>query len=253
MRPDVQLKDKTAIVTGGARGIGRAIAEALAADGARIVVADLQGADAAAKELGSDKAIGVTCDVSDEAAVAEMVKAARQAFGGCDILVNNAGIYSSLVPGPFENIAVADWQRVMDANILGTFLCCRAVVPLMRQQGGGRIININSGTPFKGVPYLLHYVASKGAVLAMTRALARELGGDNILVNGVAPGFTLSDGVQANPVQMEKLREVSAKARSLVRDQHPADIVGAVCFFAGPGAAFITGQTLIVDGGAYFS
>jgi NAD(P)-dependent dehydrogenase (short-subunit alcohol dehydrogenase family) len=253
MRSNVQLEGKTAIVTGGARGIGRAIAEALAADGARIVVADLQGADAAAKELGSDKAIGVTCDVSDEAAVAEMAKAAQQAFGGCNILVNNAGIYSSLVPGPFEKIAVADWQRVMDANILGTFLCCRAVVPLMRQHGGGRIININSGTPFKGVPYLLHYVASKGAVLAMTRALARELGADNILVNGVAPGFTLSDGVQANPVQMEKLREISAKARSIVRDQHPADIVGAVCFFAGPGAAFITGQTLIVDGGAYFS
>jgi NAD(P)-dependent dehydrogenase (short-subunit alcohol dehydrogenase family) len=253
MRPDVQLKDKTAIVTGGARGIGRAIAEALAADGAKIVVADLQGADAAAKELGSDKAIGVTCDVSDEAAVAEMAKAAQQAFGGCDILVNNAGIYSSLVPGPFEKIAVADWQRVMDANTLGTFLCCRAVVPLMRQHGGGRIININSGTPFKGVPYLLHYVTSKGAVLAMTRALARELGSDNILVNGVAPGFTLSEGVQANPVQMEKLREISAKARSIVRDQHPADVVGAVCFFAGPGAAFITGQTLIVDGGAYFS
>lgn len=251
----MQLEGMTAIVTGGARGIGRAIAEALAAEGARVLVADLEGAETAAEEIGAGRpgrAVGVGCDVSDEASVAAMAQACLDAFGGVDILVNNAGIYSSLVPGPFEAIEVADWKRVMDANVLGSFLCCRAVVPLMRRRGGGRIVNINSGTPFKGVPYLLHYVTSKGAVLGMTRALARELGADNILVNGVAPGFTLSDGVMANPVQLEKLREISAKARAIVRDQHAADIVGAVCFFAGPGAAFITGQTLVVDGGAYF-
>jgi len=252
----VQLDGKTAIVTGGSRGIGRAIAEALAAEGARILIADLQGAAAAAAEIdaeiGEGRAAGVDCDVAEEASVAAMAEACVEAFGGIDILVNNAGIYSSLVPGPFEAIEVAEWRRVMDANVLGAFLCCRAVVPHMRRRGGGRIVNINSGTPFKGVPYLLHYVTSKGALLAMTRALARELGADGILVNGVAPGFTLSEGVLANPVQLEKLQELSAKARTLARDQHPADIVGAVCFFAGPGAAFVTGQTLVVDGGAYF-
>jgi NAD(P)-dependent dehydrogenase (short-subunit alcohol dehydrogenase family) len=248
----MQLEGKTAIVTGGARGIGRAIAEALSGQGARLVIGDLDGAETAAAALGGE-AIGVRCDVAEEAQVEAMVAAALEAFGGVDILVNNAGIYSSLVPAPFETIDVASWRRVMDANVLGVFLCCRAVVPAMRARGGGRIVNINSGTPFKGVPFLLHYVASKGAVLGMTRSLARELGPDNILVNGVAPGFTLSEGVMANEVQLEKLREISAKARSLVRDQHPADIVGAVCFFAGPASAFITGQTLIVDGGAYFS
>lgn len=252
----MQLEGKTAIVTGGSRGIGRAIAGALAAEGARILIADLEGATAAAAaigaEIGAGRAAGVDCDVADEASVAAMAEACVEAFGGIDILVNNAGIYSSLVPGPFEDIAVAEWRQVMDANVLGAFLCCRAVVPHMRRRGGGRIVNINSGTPFKGVPYLLHYVTSKGALLAMTRALARELGADGILVNGVAPGFTLSDGVLANPVQLEKLQELSAKARTLARDQHPDDIVGTVCFFAGPGAAFITGQTLVVDGGAYF-
>jgi NAD(P)-dependent dehydrogenase (short-subunit alcohol dehydrogenase family) len=123
----------------------------------------------------------------------------------------------------------------------------------MRAAGYGRIINMASGTPFKGVPFLLHYVSSKGAVVAMTKALAKELGGDNILVNTVAPGFTMSDGVLANDVQVEQLQEVSAKARVLVRDQYPEDIVGAVAFFAGDGAAFITGQALVVDGGAYFN
>ena len=119
--------------------------------------------------------------------------------------------------------------------------------------GGGRIININSGTPFKGVPFLLHYVASKGAITGITRGLAKELGPSNILVNGVAPGFTLSEGVKANPVQLDKLSEVSVKARSLARDQFPEDVVGAVTFLAGPDSAFITGQTLVVDGGAYFN
>jgi NAD(P)-dependent dehydrogenase (short-subunit alcohol dehydrogenase family) len=252
----MQLADKVAIVTGGARGIGRAIAEGLAADGAKLVIADLHGAAEAARAIADASgrpAIGLDCDTSEEAAVGAMAAAAAEAFGGVDILVNNAGIYSALIPGPFEQITVEAWRRVMDVNVMGVFLCCRAVVGGMRARGGGRIVNINSGTPFKGVPFLLHYVASKGAVLGMTRALARELGPAGILVNGVAPGFTLSDGVMGNPVQLEQLRAVSIKARALARDQLPADIVGAVRFFAGPQASFITGQTLIVDGGAYFN
>jgi NAD(P)-dependent dehydrogenase (short-subunit alcohol dehydrogenase family) len=133
------------------------------------------------------------------------------------------------------------------------FLATRAVAPFMRKAGSGRIINLASGTPYKGVPFFLHYVASKGAVIAMTRVLAKELGGDNVLVNTVAPGFTMSDGVLANPVQLEQLQEVSAKARVLVRNQYPEDIVGAVLFFASDDSSFITGQSLVVDGGAYFN
>jgi NAD(P)-dependent dehydrogenase (short-subunit alcohol dehydrogenase family) len=252
----MQLEGKVAIVTGGARGIGKAIAEALAGQGAHLLVADQAGAAATAGQLASangTKAIGVEVNVASEADTARMAKAALDAFGRIDVLVNNAGIYSTLTPGPFEEISAADWRRVMDVNVMGVFLCCRAVIGTMRsQESGGRIINIASGTPFKGVPYLLHYTTSKGAVVALTRALAREVGGAGVLVNAVAPGFTLSDGVLANPAQLDALQGVSLKARTILRDQYPADIVGAVKFFAGPDSAFITGQTLVVDGGAYF-
>ncbi len=249
------LQGKVAIVTGGAQGIGRAIAEGLASDGARVVIADVARAEEAAAEMRAKgfEAIGVRADVSSEADTAAMAEAALKTFGRIDILVNNAGIYTSLVPGPFEEISVEAWRRVMDVNVLGMFLCSRAVIGAMRAQKAGRIINLASGTPYKGVPYLLHYTTSKGAVIAFTRALAKEVGKDNILVNTVAPGFTLSDGVLSNPKQLEALQEVSLKARVLMRDQVPADIVGAVKFFAGPDSSFITGQSLVVDGGAYFN
>jgi NAD(P)-dependent dehydrogenase (short-subunit alcohol dehydrogenase family) len=197
--------------------------------------------------------LAVACDVSDEQACERMARAAMDAYGRIDVLVNNAGIWSSLVPTPFEQLSVEEWKRVFDVNVLGMYLATRAVAPFMRAAKRGRIINMASGTPYKGVPLFLHYVTSKGAVLAMTRALAKELGADNVLVNAVAPGFTLSDGVMSNPVQLEQLQEISAKARVLVRDQYPDDIVGAVLFFAGEQSAFITGQSLVVDGGAYFN
>ena len=244
------LAGRVAIVTGGAMGIGRAIAERLAEDGANVVIADLQGAEEAAATFGG---LGVTVDVSSEADTQAMAQATLEAHGRIDILVNNAGIYSSLVPTPFEKLDVAEWKRVYDVNVLGMFLATRAVTPTMRAAKFGRIVNLASGTPYKGVPYLLHYVTSKGAVITMTRALAKELSGDNILVNTVAPGFTMSDGVLGNPVQIEKLQEISVTARLLQRDQVPADIVGAVSFFCSPGADFITGQSLVVDGGAYFN
>jgi NAD(P)-dependent dehydrogenase (short-subunit alcohol dehydrogenase family) len=215
-----------------------------------VVLADVQSADDVAAELGGQ---AVACDVSDPQACEHMARAAMDAHGRIDILVNNAGIWSSLVPTPFEELSVDEWRRVFDVNVLGMYLATRAVAPFMRQAGRGRIINMASGTPYKGVPMFLHYVTSKGAVLAMTRALAKELGADNVLVNAVAPGFTLSDGVMSNPVQLEQLQEISAKARVLVRDQYPDDIVGAVLFFAGEQSAFITGQSLVVDGGAYFN
>lgn len=248
------LKDKVAIVTGSAQGIGRAMAEGLASEGASIVIADIAKADMAAMEMESKnfRAIGVRVDVSLEEDTQRMTAETIKTFGRIDILVNNAGIYTSLIPGPFEKISVEEWRRVMDVNVLGMFLCCKAVVGEMRRNKCGRIINLASGTPFKGIPYLLHYTTSKGAVVALTRALAKELGPDNILVNAIAPGFTLSDGVLANEIQLKHFREVSAKARTLVRDQYPSDLVGAVKFFAGPDSSFITGQTLLVDGGAYF-
>jgi NAD(P)-dependent dehydrogenase (short-subunit alcohol dehydrogenase family) len=246
----VSLDQRVAIVTGGAQGIGRRIAEGLAGEGARVVVADIQAADAVADSLGG---IAVAADVSDPRACERMAQAAIDAYGRIDILVNNAGIWSSLVPTPFEDLSVEEWRRVFDVNVLGMWLATRAVAPFMREAGGGRIINLASGTPYKGVPLFMHYVASKGAVIAMTRVLAKELGGDNVLVNTIAPGFTLSDGVLANRTQVEQLREVSAQARVLARDQYPEDIVGAVLFFASAQSSFITGQSLVVDGGAYFN
>ncbi|HEX3791940.1 MAG TPA: SDR family oxidoreductase [Pseudonocardiaceae bacterium] len=189
---------------------------------------------------------------ADESATAALAEQVAGAFGGIDVLVNNAGIFSTLTPGPLEDIPVAEWRRVMEVNVLGCYLVTRAVVGAMRTRGGGRIVNIASGTPFKGVAHLLHYVTSKGAVIAMTRSVARELGEDNILVNAVAPGFTLSDGVLANQGENTDMRDSAPSERVLRRDQQPADIVGAVRFLSGPMSSFITGQTVVVDGGAYF-
>ena len=244
------LDGRVAIVTGAAQGIGNAIAKGLAAEGARIVVADVARADEAAAQL--DGSMGLTVDVADDAQVDRMVRDVVDRCGRIDILVNNAGLYASLPMRPFTDIPVDEWRQVMDVNVLSMFLTCRAVVPHMRERGGGRIVNISSGTPFRGVPFLLHYVTSKGAIVALTRALAKELGGDDVLVNCVAPGFTISDGVREHPEVIDALREVSIAARTLKRDQEPDDIVGAVVFLCGPGAAFVTGQTIVIDGGQYF-
>jgi NAD(P)-dependent dehydrogenase (short-subunit alcohol dehydrogenase family) len=246
----MRLADRIAIVTGGAQGIGRAIAQRLHEEGATVVIADLQGHEAAAAELDG---LGVRVDVSNEAEVKALAEAVLERYGRIDALVNNAGIYSSLVPKPFEQIEVDEWRTVYDVNVLGMFLVTRAVVPAMRAAGYGRIVNIASGTPYKGVPFLLHYVTSKGAVIAMTRAVAKEVSPAGILINTVSPGFTMSDGVLANPVQVEKLQEISLQARLVQRDQFPSDIVGAVAFFCSHDADFITGQSLVVDGGAYFN
>jgi NAD(P)-dependent dehydrogenase (short-subunit alcohol dehydrogenase family) len=250
----MQLAGKVAIVTGGAMGIGYAIAEALAERGAAIVVADIDKAADASARLGARgaRAIGVAVDVASETDTTAMAKATTAEFGGIDILVNNAGLYSTLEPKPFEEIDPAEWRRVMEVNAFGIFLCARAVLPAMKARGGGRIINISSGVAFKGNPNMAHYVASKGAVVSLTRALATELGRYQILVNSVAPGLTLSDGLLANPQLMAGVKERSLRGRALARDMTPADLIGAVAFFAGPDAAFITGQTLVVDGGAYY-
>jgi NAD(P)-dependent dehydrogenase (short-subunit alcohol dehydrogenase family) len=245
-----QLDGRVAIVTGAAQGIGNAIAHGLAAEGARIVVADLDGAEAAAAAF--PDGVGLTVDVADEGAVQLMVDETVERCGSIDVLVNNAGLYASLAMRPFTEIPLEEWRQVMDVNVASMFLTCRAVVPVMREHGGGRIVNISSGTPFRGVPFLLHYVTSKGAIVAFTRALAKEIGKDGVLVNCVAPGFTITEGVQQYPEVMEKLRDVSVAARTLQRDQLPEDVVGAVVYLASPGSSFVTGQTIVIDGGQYF-
>ena len=244
------LEGKVALVTGAAQGIGKAIADGLAAEGARIVVADLQGAERAAEAYHGG--VGLTVDVDDEAEVERMTAETVEQCGGLDVLVNNAGLYASLAMRPFTEIPLDEWRRVMDVNVASMFLTCRAVVPAFRERGGGAVVNISSGTPFRGVPFLLHYVTSKGAIVAFTRALAKELGRDGIRVNCVAPGFTMSDGVKNHPEVVEQLRDVSVAARTIQRDQVPEDVVGAVTYLAGPAASFVTGQTIVIDGGQYF-
>ena len=181
-----------------------------------------------------------------------MVGQALERNGRIDILVNNAGLYASLEMRAFTEIPLDEWKLVMDVNVASMFLTCRAVVPVMREQGGGKIVNISSGTPFRGVPFLLHYVTSKGAIVALTRALAKEVGKDSIHVNCVAPGFTMSEGVKSHPEVIEKLRDVSIASRTIQRDQVPEDVVGAVVFLCTPAADFVTGQTMVIDGGQYF-
>ncbi len=247
----MKLLGKTAIVTGAGRGIGKAIALRLAQDGASVVIADIANQDAAAAEVGTEgrHAVGLRVDVTSEADVERMALETARHFGGIDILVNNAARFADLEPGAFEEITAAQWREVMEVNVLGVFLCCRACVPHMRRAGGGRIINIASATVMKGTPHLLHYVSSKGAVVAMTRSLARELGAHRITVNAIAPGFTLSEEILKRPGHLAH-GGPSLATRALKREERPSDLVGAASFLASEDAAFVTGQTLVVDGGS---
>ena len=242
------------IVTGGAIGIGHAAVERLAERGAAVVIADRSGAEEAAAALAERglRVTGMAVDVQCGEQVAAVVARTEALHGRIDVLVNNAGIYSTLQPKPFEELTVEEWHQVLDVNVVGVFRMCQAVLPVFKKAGGGRIVNIASGVAFKGNPWMAHYVASKGAVISLTRALATELGRFQILVNSVAPGFTLSEGVQRNPELVQGVREPSLRNRVLGRDMVPDDLVGAIEFFAGAQSSFITGQTLVVDGGAYF-
>ncbi len=245
---------KTIIITGGASGIGYAFAEHLARAGHRIVIADLRGAEEAAARLktAGHLALGVKVDVVSEADVARMADAATAEFGGIDGLVNNAGLFTTLALKPFEQITNQEWMRVMGVNTLGPFNCAKAVLPALRKSGRGRLVNIASTVPIKGPPNMAHYVASKGAVIAFTRSLARELAKDHITVNAIAPGFTLSEGVLQADLQSRIGDNARTTGRCIQRDQVPADLVAALAYLVSDGASFVTGQTIAVDGGGVF-
>jgi len=245
---------KTILITGGASGIGYAFAEHLAQAGHRIVIADLRGADEAAERLktAGHQALGVRVDVVSEVDTAHMADAAIAAFGGIDGLVNNAGLFTTLTLAPFDQISNQEWMRVMEVNTLGPFNCAKAVLPALRKSGRGRIVNIASTVPMKGPPNMAHYVSSKGAVIAFTRSLARELAKDQITVNAIAPGFTLSDGVLEMGLQNRIGDNARTAGRCIQRDQVPADLVSALAYLVADGASFVTGQTIAVDGGGVF-
>lgn len=246
-----RLDGKAAIVTGGAQGIGAAYVRALSREGASVAIADLLSGDALAEEVrnGGGRALAVKTDVSDPASVKALTDKCVSEFGAIDILVNNAAIFASLSFKPFLQISDEEWNKVMAVNVGGIFQCCKAVTPHMRAKGGGKIINISSGTVFLGSQMLLHYVTSKAAVIGLTRALARELGPDKICVNAIAPGFTESEGVKANASYGAEVRARVQGVRALARAQAPEDLVGALLFLASDASDFVTGQTLVVDGG----
>jgi 3-oxoacyl-[acyl-carrier protein] reductase len=249
-----RLKDKVVIVTGGGHGIGKAYCLAFARAGSRVVVADIDGASTedVARQIRhetSAECLAIRVDVADEAATQDMAAQTLNRFGRIDVLINNAAIFATIPMnrGRIETIDPAEWDQLMAVNLKGVFFCCRAVLPAMRAQKAGKIINIASGTVFAGSPGRIHYVTSKAATIGFTRTLAREAGDDGITVNVLAPGNTLSED---NPTEdIVRFRKSSVGLRALKRLQVPQDVVGAMLFLASPLSDFITGQTINVDGG----
>ena len=250
----MRLKDRVAIVTGGGRGIGRAYCFGLAKEGAAVVVADLAAGDAAAVAgeitAGGGRAIAVGVDISEAASTQGMARAAAEAFGGVDILVNNAAMFANLTRAAWDQFSPPEWDRVMAVNVRGPWLTCLAVVPLMRRLGKGKIIIFGSSAIFTGDSRLVHYVTSKAAVMGLTRALARELGAENICVNCLHPGQTMS-GTNDAMTPPEYVEAVKAR-RSLKRVQVSADLVGTLLYLASDDSDFVTGQSIVVDGGVSF-
>jgi NAD(P)-dependent dehydrogenase (short-subunit alcohol dehydrogenase family) len=246
----MRLKDKVAVITGGAAGIGRHYCARLVEEGACVVIGDIvDGQDFANQLSSAGRALFRFVDVSNFDSVQSLVSTAVERFGGVDILVNNAAVFASLTPRPFEEISESEWDRVMAVNVKGVWNGARAVRAQMQAQGAGRVINITSPLFHKGTPGLMHYVASKGAVIGITRSLAREMGAYGVCVNAIAPGLTLSDTLLANPA-IQYQREAVMSSRALKRDQMPKDLEGTLVFLASEESGFMTGQTLIVDGGS---
>jgi 3-oxoacyl-[acyl-carrier protein] reductase len=242
------LEGKVAIVTGGGQGIGKRYCRGLAGEGAKVVVADLN--EAAAKEVAAEvNGTGVRVDCASEDSTRQMVADALNTYGRVDILVNNAAIFTEVLPRKsFDDIPVEEWDKLFAVNVRGVWLCCKAVAPVFKQQRSGVIVNISSGTIFGGTPGFMHYVSSKGAVWAMTRCLANELGEYGVRVNCITPGLTSSE--RAKEVYPQKDFEDRAQARLFKREQQPEDLVGTMVFLCSDASQFVTGQTLNVDGGA---
>ncbi|MCC0027261.1 dehydrogenase [Pseudooceanicola lipolyticus] len=251
---DLDLQGKRAVITGAAGGLGRAFAEGFAKAGAEVLVADINAEGCAETvaliEAAGGKAHATSVDVTDRESCIALARTAETTLGGADVLVNNAAIYAGLERRSLEDIDEAIWDKVMAVNVKGVWQVSRALTPVMRKGGGGAIVNVSSATVFSGSPQWLHYVASKGAVIAMSRAMARELGDDNIRVNVLAPGFTLTE---ASLGLMDDAASYGVTRGALKRAAGAEDMVGGALYLASPLAGFVTGQTLIVDGGRQFN
>ena len=241
------LTDRTIIVTGAATGIGQAFAIGCAAQGANVVVADMNAADEtlAAIEAAGGRAIAVRVDVADDASTRAMADAAVKRYGRIDGLINNAAYFREVKLTPFEELDPAQWERIFAVNVKGVWQCCKAVMPALRHRGGS-IVNIASVVAVAGQPGYLHYVATKGAVLAMTKGLAKECGPHNVRVNVIAPGFVITDATRNRPIEWQ---QSFLKARAISREQRPDDLVGTALYLLSDLAGFVSGQTIVVDGG----
>ena len=249
-----RLAGKVALVTGGAKGIGRHYSQALAAEGARVMIADIEDGSAVASELaqrhGANSVASAKFDVSDEKSVEALVAQTLARFGQIDVLVNNAAFYAKLNPRNFDEWDTATWDKVMAINVRGPWLMVKHVAPHMKERRSGKIINIASGAAYKGVPRMLPYVSSKGAMLAFTRALSRELGDYGIAVNSLSPGYILSDTGLENKTHVEEERAPVRNSRAFKRDGYPEDLLGTLIFLASGDSDFVTGQSIVVDGGS---
>lgn len=250
-----QLEGKVAIVTGAARGLGQAYALALAEQGARVLACDINSCDdtvAAVRAAGGEASATIT-DIAVMDSCSAMAEQALVNYGGINILVNNAALYAGLQGARFENLDEAQWDAVMNVNVKGVWQSCKAVVAAMREAGGGSIINISSLAAVYGLPYGLDYVASKAAVIGMTRGMARELGRDRIRVNAIAPSAVLTEGTREFfGEKFEKAKGVIAAEQLIQRNLEPEDLTGTVVYLASDSSAFVTGQTHMVDGGSWF-
>jgi NAD(P)-dependent dehydrogenase (short-subunit alcohol dehydrogenase family) len=246
-----RLDGKVAIVTGAAQGIGAAYAIGLASQGAKVVVADIADTSSVVKEITANggSAIGCTVDVTNNESLLAMVSQTEAEFGPIEILVNNAAIFAGLELKPFTEITEDEWDFVMRVNVRGPFQCAKAIVPSMRKNGRGKIINIASGTFLRGAPMFCHYVSSKGAIVGQTRALAAELGADNVLVNCILVGLTESEGVKDHK-QLGAAKAPTLAARVIKREMVPEDLLGSLYYLASSDSDFVTGQCMNVDGGA---